>query len=141
MATPESGEGISGTEAIKSVAQRLNVNSASDTGEVIAGDAARAVKTAHIDAATSGESTVVAAVTGSKIRVLSITVSTDSVENVTILDGTGGSTLQKFYLSGNVAQSESSGQGYLFETSAGNALVANLSGANNTSVRVTYCEV
>lgn len=112
-----------------------------ETSNVSAGNSSLTIKAAHIDVASSGENTIVSAVTGSKIRVLSILVSSDSQENVEILDGTGGSVLQKFYLAANGTVTESAAQGWLIETSAGNALIANLSGANNTSVRVTYIEV
>lgn len=112
-----------------------------NTDQVVAGGELADVKTAHVNSATAGENTLVAAVTGSKIRVLAVSVSTDTAQQIDLLDGAAGATLQTYYMGGNAPVVEGVAQGFLLETSEGNALVVNLGSANNTSVRVIYVEV
>jgi hypothetical protein len=117
------------------------VEAIQSSDSVVGEDSEVAIKTAHIDVSSSGENTIVSSVSSKKLRVLSISVSTDTQHTVGVLDGSGGSNLAKYYLAANDTAVEDASQGYLFETSVGNALIANLGGANNTSVRVTYAEV
>lgn len=117
-----------------------SIESIPSSDHVIAGGSEVAIQTAFIDVSSSGESTLVTAVTSTKIRVLSLTITTDTAHKVSFLDGSAGSVLHAVYAAANGGATET-GQGFLFETSAGNGLIANLGGANNTAIRCTYCEV
>lgn len=125
--------------AIKGVLDALLRHFQSGSAIIDSGDTP--IKTAHADVATSGDTTLVSAVSGSSIRVLSINLSADTAHKVTITDGSGGSALDAFYLGASTPVAVVSPNGYLFEGSDGTALVANLGAANNTSIRVTYVEV
>jgi hypothetical protein len=109
------------------------------------GGKTREIKYAAISGATSGNNTLVAAVTGKKIRVLAYTLISDSNVDVRFEDGAGGTAL-----TGQMEVGTSSDSGGLvvpycpvghFETSAGTLLNLELSGAVQTSGHLTYEEV
>lgn len=104
------------------------------------------VKFAKIDAASSGDNTLVAAVSGAKIRVLSYTLVPTADVVVRFESGAGGTALTgQMSLrqeDGVVAQNvhASCPQG-LFETAASALLNLELSGAVSVDGHLTYVEV
>lgn len=117
------------------------------TGEVrdTVGDNTLPIKTAFIDVSTSGEHTLVAAVAGSKIRVISWRAQQKgaSVQTISFLDGSAGAALTFPYDVGERegAHATSQAPSFEFETSAGTALIVNLALAEATGVHVSYVEV
>lgn len=84
---------------------------------------------------------LVAAVATQKIRVLSYTVSSDSACSIKFDSGASVSTVsQDIYLAANGSLSTSSELG-LFESTAGEKLVAVVTGSANVSVTISYREV
>lgn len=100
------------------------------------------VKTAFF-AAVSGDNTVVAAVTGKRIRVFGYTLSSNGTVNAQWKSGasTNISSL-KYMLAGTQVQAPTCPDGsYWFHTARGDALVLNLSAAISVGVDVIYAEV
>ena len=101
-------------------------------------------KFAIINAASSGDNTVVAAVTGKKIRVLQYTFVCAAATDTTWKSGTGTGAVA---LSGTMSIAANSGLVSpfspvgLFETAAGSALNLYLSAANQTSGTLVYLEI
>lgn len=98
-----------------------------------------AVKTAKIDATASGDNTVVAAVAGYGIQVLSYDLVTDGAVAAYWRDGTGGTALsgaKSFAANGGETKGYNP-HGHV-RTSPGNALVLNLSGATAARGELTY---
>jgi hypothetical protein len=119
------------------------------TDHVIGGGSVQDVQTAHISPASSGETAIASPSSGGKLRVTSMKVQSksqsDNKINVQVLDGSGGSVLDevpcKGYGDGAVEQAPN---GYLFENTAGNGLIASLSSPSTVeevSIRITYVEV
>ena len=99
-------------------------------------------KFAKIDTASSGNNTIVAAVAGKKIRVLSYKLVCSGAVTVKFQSGAGGTDLEggaAYGANGGVMASECEG-GY-FETAASTLLNLNLSSAVQVSGHVTYEEV
>jgi hypothetical protein len=100
------------------------------------------IKYAAISGATSGNNTLVAAVSGKKIRVLSLYLNTVSAVTVRFEDGAGGTAL-----SGVMSLPDTGGmvlphnEGGWFETTAGTLLNMELGGALQTSGGLAYIEV
>lgn len=101
------------------------------------------IKYAVIDSATSGDTTLVAAVTGKKIRLLSlIAVMTGTAVTIRFESGTGGTAL-----TGQMTPSQGGGfvlpynPGGWFETAAGVLLNLELGGAQSVDGCLTYVEV
>ncbi len=101
-------------------------------------------KFAIINAASSGDNTVVAAVSGKKLRVLQYTFVCAAATDVTWKSGTGTGAVA---LSGTMSIAANSGLSTafspvgLFETAAGSALNLYLSAANQTSGTLVYLEI
>lgn len=101
------------------------------------------VKRAVIDAATSGDNTIVAAVTGKKIRVLSyFLILTGTTISLRWESGAGGTAL-----TGQMTLAQAGGMvlphnplGW-FETASGELLNLELSGAQSVDGGLTYVEV
>lgn len=101
------------------------------------------VKYAAVDAATSGDNTAVAAVTGKKIRVLAcMLVMTGTAVTIRFESGVGGTAL-----TGQMTPSQGGGfvlpmneHGW-FETAAGSLLNIELGGAQSVDGVVVYVEV
>ena len=96
-----------------------------------------------IDAATSGDNEIVAAVTGKKIRVLAfVLVMTGTAVTVRFESGAGGTALtgQMTPSQGNVIQAAYAPVGH-FETAAGQALNLELGGAQSVDGWLVYAEV
>jgi hypothetical protein len=117
------------------------VSQAPDTSTVYNGTTALTPKFAAISASNSGDNTVVAAVTSKKIRVLRWRLSANGDVNAKWKSATAGDITGLSYLT----QYASAGGAYcpvgLFETTSGEALVLNLSGAVAVGGELTYLEV
>lgn len=100
------------------------------------------VKYAKIDAATSGDNTVVAAVTGKKIRVLSLFYLTAGGVNVRFESGASGTALtgQMEHVGQTGCVLPFSEDGW-FETAAGSLLNIELSTNVSIDGALTYIEV
>ncbi len=101
------------------------------------------VKYAVIDAATSGDNTIVAAVTGKKIRVLSgYWTMTGTLVTIRWESGAGGTALtgQATMLAGHTTVLPYNPHGW-FETAASTLLNLELGGAQSVDGAITYCEV
>ena len=100
------------------------------------------VKRAAIDAASSGDNTLVAAVTGKKIRVLSLFYLAAGTVTTRFESGAGGTALtgqlQHTAQTGMVLPDNPHGW---FETAAGSLLNLELSGAVSVDGALTYVEV
>lgn len=98
------------------------------------------VKSAAIFASTSGDTSVVAAVGGAKIRVVGVTFAVDTTVKV---GWKSASTFiiqpMSFKASGGV-DSKRSPEGYLFETTVGQALNIHLTGTAEVSGWLNYVE-
>lgn len=101
------------------------------------------IKRAIIDGATSGDNTLVAAVTGKKIRVLALfAIMTGTAVTIRFESGAGGTAL-----TGQMQPTQ--GGGFVlsynpvgwFETAAGELLNMELSGAQSVDGVLTYVEV
>jgi hypothetical protein len=93
-------------------------------------------------ASSSGDTTIVAAVTSKKIRVLNYVLSVNGAVNVKFKSATAGdiSGLKYFDAAGAGAAAPYTPAGH-FETTAGEALVINLSAAVAVGIDLTYVEV
>ena len=105
------------------------------------------VKTKSGTENTSGEHTIVAAVTGKKIKVIAYKLTSKSAtENlVTWLDGSGGTEVyrQRVTGDGTLCFGEVNNcppPGRLFETTANTALIMNLSAAQAVDYTIAYIE-
>ena len=103
---------------------------------------AGAAKFAVINAATSGNNTIVAAVTGKKIRVLSYVLISAGAVNATFQTGAGGTALTgALPLAAQAGASSGFSPVGHFETVAAALLNLSLSAAIQVSGHVTYVEV
>lgn len=99
-------------------------------------------KFATISASSSGNNTIVAAVTGKKIKVLRMTLTANGAVNAKFQSGAGGTDITGLhYLAANGGWVEPFCQEGLFETTAGSLLNLNLSGAVAVGGSLTYLEV
>lgn len=100
---------------------------------------------AAISGATGGNNTLVAAVSGKKIRVLSYVIVADSAVDVRFEDGADGTALSGQMKLGTSTDSGGIAAPYTprghFETSAGTLLNMELSAAVQVSGHLTYVEV
>lgn len=100
------------------------------------------VKFAKIDAATSGDNTLVAAVAGKKIRVISLLLVSSGTVNVRFESGASGTALTgQMNLIANTGFSMNWNPGGWFETAAGSLLNLELSGATSVDGSLSYVEV
>ena len=93
-----------------------------------------------IDAATSGDNTIIAAVAGKKIRVLQYTLVCVAATDITWKSGATARSGVMSIASNSGISTPYSSDG-LLETAVGEALNLNLSAANQTSGTIVYCEV
>lgn len=100
------------------------------------------VKRAVIDAATSGDNTLVAAVTGKKIRVLNIVIISAGSMTIRFESGASGTALtgQMTVAAGTGFAPGFDPTGH-FETAAGALLNMELSGATSADGWLTYVEI
>lgn len=100
------------------------------------------VKTAIIDAATSGDNTIVAAVTEKKIRVVNLFVVAAGAVTVRFESGAGGTALTgQMSLAANGGFVLPDSEVGWFETAAGSLLNLELSAAVSVDGCLTYVEV
>ena len=98
------------------------------------------ILSATIDTASSGDNTIVAAVSGEKISVFRLWLWSNGTVSVTIKDGAGTNLAGAMAL---VAQSDPKwplSEEPWFTTTAGNAFILNLSDAIQVSGRVYYVQ-
>ncbi|RMH18628.1 MAG: hypothetical protein D6698_06765 [Gammaproteobacteria bacterium] len=100
-----------------------------------------ATKFKAIDTSTSGNTVLVAAASGKKIRVLSYTVVAGGPVTVKFNDGSNDLTGPITLSAAGDGGSASLPEGGLFETPAGSALNINLSAAVQVGGHITYIEV
>lgn len=114
----------------------------SDGSSVLVNGMPLTPKFAIIDAATSGDNTLVAAVTGKKIRVLSLMMIASGVVSARFESGAGGTALsgqmQLIAQAGFTLPQSSTGW---FETAVGALLNLELSAAISVDGLLTYIEV
>jgi len=111
-----------------------------NSGKVRVGNEDKAVKWAEINATTIGDTPVVAAVTGKKIRVLVIDFACSGAVGISWKSGsTVIRNAQAFAANGGIAHSAY--PGWFAETSASQALAINLDAAVNVRGSVSYVEV
>lgn len=102
----------------------------------------REIKYAVISGATSGNNTLVAAVTGKKIRVLSYAIVAAGAVTVRFESGADGTALSGVMsLAANGGLSCSFNEGGWFETAAATLLNMELGGAVQVSGHLSYIEV
>lgn len=113
-----------------------------DTSAIMDDTTSLTPKFAIINASTSGNNTLIAAVVGKKIRVLSYTFITGAAVNVRFEDGAAGTALTGIMEHGvNGGQSVSFSPVGHFETTANTLLNLELSGAVSVDGHITYVEV
>lgn len=104
-------------------------------------------KYAHLSAATGSSNTsLVAAVTGKKIRVLHISCSATTTETpIAFKDGSGGTELHRIIAPDRALNPPNAdrfaGPFGLFETTAGTALVVDVGSGSDVQVNIVYIEV
>lgn len=97
------------------------------------------VQSAAIDAASSGDNTIIAAVSGRKICVLGVAVVASAAVTVRFEDGAGGSALTgQMQLGANGGFVLPQAMDCWFETSAGALLNLELSGATSVDGVINY---
>lgn len=100
------------------------------------------IKYAAIDAATSGDNTLVAAVTGKKIRVLSVYLVAAGAVTARFESGASGAALSgQMSLAANGAVALPFNPGGWFETAAATLLNLELGGAVSVDGGLSYVEV
>lgn len=99
------------------------------------------VKRAAFTAASDGNNTVLAAVTGKKIRVIGLVVSADVAGVFIFQSGAGGTELMRFRSAANGMLTAFPSSGYLFETAASALLnIVNPAGSDSMGM-IQYVEV
>lgn len=149
-------DAVGGAGAVSSAVQRVTlasddpavaklasgVTAKLDTATIQNGSTALTPKFASISGNTSGDNTLVSAVSGKKIRVLSITVISAGDVDFRIEDGAGGSALSGVMtLTANSGFSASFSPVGHFETSSNTLLNMELSDAIQVSGFLTYIEI
>lgn len=115
---------------------------AENANGLLIGSAVVPVKYAPISAAVSGNNTLVAAVTGKKIRVLALSLSATGAVSAKLQSGAGGTDLTGLrYMAANGGWELGFNKLGWFETEAGALLNLNLSGAVATGGCLVYVEV
>lgn len=105
-------------------------------------DVACEIKHASIAASSSGDNTVVAAVAGKRIRVLSYMLVAAGAVTVRFESGAGGTALSgQMSLAANGGAVANFNQGGWFQTAAGSLLNLELGGAVSVAGHLSYIEV
>jgi hypothetical protein len=103
-------------------------------------EASKSIQSAPIDTAVSGDNTIVGAVAGKKIRVLSYVLVGGGAVNARWKSGANNRS-GPLPLAANSSVAPPAGSAFLFETNAGEALILNLSAAVQVSGHVSYAVV
>lgn len=137
------GHGADGSyDGDVSNASPLPVKAALDSASIYVGNTALTPKYAVIAASTSGNNTIVAAVTSKKIRVLAVAFMSNGTVNAKFQSGAGGTDISGlFYTVANTGAALNFNPAGWFETAAGALLNLNLSAAIAVGGVLTYVEV
>jgi hypothetical protein len=134
--------GADGTAADVSVAAPLPVQASVESNQMTAAGTVVTPKYVIIDAATSGDNTILAAVTSKKIRVLSLFLVAAGTVNVRFESGAGGTALTgQMNLVANTGFALPYNPVGWFETAATTLLNCELSAAISVDGCLTYIEV
>lgn len=134
--------GADGSATDASVAAPLPVQTSIETSQMTAAGTVVTPKFAIIDGATSGDNTLVAAVTSKKIRVLALFVVSAGTVNVRFESGAGGTALTgQMNLIANTGFSLSYNPVGWFETASNTLLNMELSAAVSVDGSLVYIEV
>lgn len=134
--------GADGSATDASVAAPLPVQATLETNQMTAAGTILTPKFAALALSASGNTTVVAAVTSKKIRVLALAFIANGTVNVKFQTGAGGTDLTGlFYLVANTGAALPFNPAGWFETGSGVLLNANLSAAIAIGGCLTYVEV
>lgn len=118
------------------------VSASAETSSIYSGTTALTPKFATIAAASSGNNTLIAAVSSKRIRVLAAVFMGNGTVNVKFQDGAGGTDLTGlFYLIANTGACLPFNPAGWFQTSVNTLLNLNLSGAIAVGGCITYVEV
>ena len=131
---------------VKLAATTDNITAYSATDAIYNGNTALTPKFAAIAAATSGDNTLVSAVSGKKIRVLALSAVVSAATNIYFTSGAAGTVIfggstNKINLAANSGLVLGFNPVGWFETASGQALVVNLSAGNSFSGGLVYIEV
>ncbi len=134
--------GADGSATDASVAAPSPVQASIETNQMTAGGTVVAPKFAIIDAATSGDNTLLAAVSAKKIRVLALFLVAAGTVNVRIESGAGGTALTgQMNLVANTGFVLPYNPVGWFETASNTLLNLELSAAISVDGALTYVEV
>ncbi len=134
--------GADGSATDTSVAAPMPVQATLESNQMTAGGTVVTPKFAIIDAATSGDNTLLAAVTAKKIRVLALFLVAAGTVNVRFESGAGGTALTgQMNLVANTGFSLSYNPAGWFETAGNTLLNLELSAAISVDGALTYIEV
>lgn len=134
--------GADGAATDASVAAPLPVQASHESNQMTAGGTLVTPKFATISASTSGNNTLIAAVTGKKIRVLAVAFMANGTVNAKFQTGAGGTDLTGlFYMVANTGAALPYNPAGWFETGTAALLNLNLSAAIAVGGCITYIEV
>jgi hypothetical protein len=134
--------GVDGVATDVSVAAPMPTQNTIETNQMTAAGTVLTPKFAAISASSSGNNTLVAAVTSKKIRVLAMWLSSNGTVNVKLQDGAGGTDKSGLaYLVANTGFVLPFNPTGWCETTANTLLNLNLSGAVAVGGQLTYVEV
>lgn len=133
--------GADGTVNDPSVAAPVPVQASGESNQMTAGGTVVTPKFAAIAASGSGDNTIVALVSGKKIRVLNYVLVANGTVNVKWKSSTTTDKTGLAYLVANTGVASPHAPTGLFETAAGEALVLNLSAAIAVGGHLSYIEV
>lgn len=134
--------GADGSATDASVAAPMPVQASVESNQMTAGGTVVTPKFAVIDAATSGDNTLLAAVSAKKIRVLAMFLVAAGTVNVRLESGAGGTALTgQMNLVANTGFVLPYNPAGWFETASNTLLNMELSGAISVDGSFTYIEV
>ena len=134
--------GADGSATDASVAAPLPVQASVESNQMTAGGTVVTPKFAAIAASTSGNNTLIAAVTSKKIRVLAVAFMADGAVNAKFQSGAGDTDLSGlFYMVANTGAALPYNPAGWFETASNTLLNLNLSAAIAVGGCITYIEV
>ena len=134
--------GADGFATDASVAAPLPVQTSVESNQMTAGGTVVTPKFATIAASTSGNNTLIAAVTSKKIRVLAAAFMSNGTVNAKFQSGASGTDLTGlFYMVANTGAALPYNPAGWFETGSNTLLNLNLSGAIAVGGCITYIEV
>lgn len=134
--------GADGSANDAAVAAPLPVQASAESSQMTAGGTVVTPKFAAIAASTSGNNTLIAAVTSKKIRVLAVAFMANGTVNAKFQSGAGGTDLSGlFYMVANTGAALPYNPAGWFETASNTLLNLNLSAAIAVGGCITYIEV